>query len=135
MATTGKPIPVRVRSATPYLAVRDAARAIEFYKKAFGATESSERYVESDGRVGHAEFTIGNAQIFISDEFPEIGVRGPQSLGGASSSVVLEVQNADAIFNQAVAAGATVVRPLKDEPYGRTGKLADPFGHIWFING
>ena len=135
MTTTGKPVPVRVRAATPYLAVRDAARAIEFYKVAFGATESSERHIESDGRVGHAEFTIGDAQIFISDEFPEIGVRGPQSLGGASSSIVLEVEDADAIFNQAIAAGATVVRPLKDEPYGRTGKLADPFGHIWFING
>ncbi|HET7853150.1 MAG TPA: VOC family protein [Candidatus Methylomirabilis sp.] len=135
MATTGKPVPVRIRTATPYLTVKDAARAIEFYKTAFGATESSKRYIESDGRVGHAEFTIGDAQIFISDEFPEIGVRGPQSLGGASSSIVLEVEDADAIFNQAVAVGATVVRPLKDEPYGRTGKLADPFGHIWFING
>lgn len=135
MTTTGKPALARVRSATPYLSVRDAARAIEFYTKAFGATESSKRYIESDGRVGHAEFTIGDAQIFISDEFPEIGVRGPQSLGGASSGIVLEVDDADAIFNQAVAAGATVVRPLKDETYGRTGKLADPFGHIWFING
>lgn len=132
---TGKPTPVRIRSATPYLSVRDAARAIEFYKSAFGAIESSERYIEADGRVGHAEFTIGDAQIYISDEFPELGVRGPQTLGGASSSIVLEVEDADAIFNQAIAAGATVVRPLKDELYGRTGKLADPFGHIWFING
>ncbi|MGH2602498.1 MAG: VOC family protein [Dehalococcoidia bacterium] len=135
MTSAANQTPVRVHSATPYLTARDAAGAIEFYKRAFGAVETGERIVDSSGRVGHAEFTIGDARIMISDEHPEIDVRGPQSLGGSSSALVLQVEDPDAIFNRAVAAGATVVRPLKDEPYGRTGKLADPFGHIWFISG
>ena len=91
--------------------------------RAFGAVESAERIIDASDRIGHAEFMIGDALIMISDEHPEIDVLGPQSLGGSTSALVLTVEDADAAFEQAVAAGAAVVRPLKNEPYGRTGKL------------
>jgi len=132
--TTGQST-VGIRGVMPYLTARNAAQAIEFYARDFGAVEAGERYVGDDGRVGQAELEFGAARIAISDEHPEIDVRGPQSLGGASSALILAVADADSVFARAVAAGATVVRPLKDEPYGRTGKLRDPYGHIWFING
>ena len=135
MTTTANHAPTGIRGATPYLAAKNAAAAIEFYRRAFGAVEIGESYVEPSGRVGHAELAFGDVRIAISDEFPEIDVRGPQSRGGATSALILHVDDPDAVFERAVAAGATVIRPLKDEPYGRTGKLADPFGHIWFING
>ncbi len=132
--TTTNPAVAHVIAATPYLTARDAAAAIDFYTRAFGAVESSARIVDASGRIGHAEFMIGDALIMISDEHPEIDVLGPQSLGGSTSALVLTVDDADAAFAQAVSAGATVIRPLKDEPYGRTAKLADPFGHVRFIN-
>lgn len=133
MTTTSR-TGVHITAATPYLTVRNAAEAIDFYTRAFGAVETAERIIDETGRIGHAEFTIGDVLIMISDEHPEIDVRGPQSLGGSSIALVLSVDDADAAFGQAVSAGATVIRPLKDEPYGRTGKLADPFGHVWFVN-
>jgi PhnB protein len=100
-----KPIPDGYHSVTPYLCVKGAAQAIEFYKKAFLATERM-RIAQPDGRVGHAELQVGDSVIMLSDEFPEIGARSPQSLGGSPVGIHLYVEDADAIFSQAVAAGA-----------------------------
>ncbi len=133
MTSRAKPIPEGYHTATPYLIVRDAARAIEFYKKAFGATELM-RMADPSGKVRHAEIKIGNSPIMIADEFPEIGARSPQSLGGSPVSILLYVEDVDALFSQAIAAGAKVQRPVKDQFYGeRSGGLADPFGHVWYI--
>jgi PhnB protein len=128
-----KPIPDGYATATPYLIAKDAARAIEFYKQAFGATELL-RCADPNGRVGHAEIKIGNSILMLADEFPEMDVRGPLSLGGSPVGILLYVEDADARFNQAIAAGATVKRPMKDQFYGdRSGTLTDPFGHVWTI--
>ena len=113
--------------------VKDAARAIEFYKKAFGAIELM-RMTQQDGRIGRAEIKIGDSPIMLADEFPEMGARSPEALGGSPVSVLLYVQDVDAVFNQAVAAGAKVTRPVKDQFYGdRSGGVTDPFGHQWHI--
>jgi PhnB protein len=129
-----KPIPEGYHSVTPYLYMKGAARAIEFYKKAFRATERM-RITQPDGRVGHAELQIGDSVIMMADEFPEMGVRSPESLGGSPVSIHLYVEDADATFQQAVAAGATVRRPIADQFYGdRLGGLTDPFGHTWRIS-
>jgi PhnB protein len=128
-----KPIPDGYHTVTPYLIVKDAARAIEYYKKAFGATELM-RFVIPGDKVGHAEIKIGDSTIMLADEFPEMGARGPESLGGSPVGILLYVADVDARFNQAVAAGATVERPLADQFYGdRSGTLKDPFGHKWTI--
>ncbi len=128
-----KPIPDGYHTVTPYLIVKDAARAIEFYKQAFGAAERM-RLTDPGGRVGHAEITIGDSTIMLADEFPEMGVRSPQTLGGSPVSLALYVADVDAMADRAVAAGATVVRPVKDQFYGdRSGTFADPFGHVWTI--
>jgi PhnB protein len=128
-----KPIPDGYHTATPYLIVKGAARAIEFYQKAFGAIEVM-RMADPGGRVGHAEVKIGDSPIMLADEIPEMGYRGPQSLGGTAVSICLYVEDVDARFNRAVAAGAQVLRPVKDQFYGdRSGTLADPFGHVWTI--
>jgi PhnB protein len=121
-------------TATPYLCVTDTAAAIAFYVRAFGAVEVG-RLTQRDGRIGHAEIRIGGAPIFVSDEFPEIGVRSPASLGGSPVMIVLDVPDVDALFNRAVAAGATVDRPVADQFDGaqRNGKLNDPFRHRWMI--
>src|SRR4051794_28800959 len=111
MAT--RPIPDGYHTATPYLIVRGAAGAIEFYKSAFGATELM-RLEEPGGRVGHAEVRIGDSPIMLADEFPETGARGPRSLGGSPVGLALYVEDADAVFGRAVAAGATVKRPMQD---------------------
>src|SRR2546425_2372706 len=110
-----------------------AARAIEFYKKAFGATELM-RMAQPDGRIGHAEIRIGDSPIMLADEFPEMGHRSPQSLGGSPVSILLYVEDVDALFNQAVSAGAKVQKPVQDQFYGdRIGGVTDPFGHVWYI--
>lgn len=128
-----KPIPAGYHTATPYLIVKGGADAIEFYKKAFGATESF-RMMRPDGRVGHAEIKIGDSVIMLADEHPEIGARSPQTIGGSPISIHLYVEDVDAVFNKAVAAGAKVQRPLQDQFYGdRTGGLLDPFGHAWYV--
>jgi PhnB protein len=133
MSTTVKPIPEGYHTVTPYLIVRNAARAIEFYKKAFGATELM-RMAEPSGRIGHAEIRIGDSPIMLADEVPEMGFRSPESLGGSPVSILLYVEDVDAVFSQAVAAGAKVQRPVADQFYGdRTGGVTDPFGHIWYI--
>ncbi len=131
---TVKPIPDGYHSVTPYLCAKGAAQAIEFYKKAFSAAERM-RIVQPDGRVGHAEIQIGDSVIMLVDEFPEMDMRSPQSLGGSAVSIYLYVEDADVIFNQAIAAGAKVKRPLADQFYGdRVGGIEDPFGHSWWIS-
>ena len=128
---TGRVNPVP--RATPYLCCKDAARAIEFYKKAFGATEAM-RLSEPGGRIGHAEIRIGDAPIMLSDEYPEMDVRSPQSLGGSPVLIHLYVDDVDALASRAVAAGAKLLRPVADQFYGdRSGTLTDPFGHRWMI--
>ena len=132
MSTTVKPIPDGYHTVTPYLIIKGAADALEFYKKAFGATELFR--MEHDGKIGHAEMKIGDSPIMLADEHPEMGHRGPQSLGGSPVSILLYVEDVDALFNQAVTAGAKIDRPLEDKFYGdRGGSLTDPFGHIWHL--
>ena len=126
-------IPVGPRAITAYLTIKGAAKGIEFYKKAFGAKELM-RWTDKNGRVGHAEIEISGTPVFISDEHPEIGVISPETLGGTGVGLHLLVEDADATFKRAVAAGGKAVRPLEDEPWGqRSGTLQDPFGHRWFI--
>lgn len=127
------PIPDRYHTVTPYLIAPGASEAIEFYKKAFNATELF-RMAGPDGKVGHAEILIGNSPVMLADECPERGVRGPGSYGGCAVSLLLYVEDVDTLFAQAVAAGARVVRPVADQFYGdRMGCVEDPFGHTWHI--
>jgi PhnB protein len=120
-------------SVTPCLCVSDAARAIEFYKEAFGATEIK-RMEMPDGKIGHAEILLGDSRVALADEFPEMGFRSPQSIGGAATHFVLYDEDADARVERAVAAGAKLTRPVKDQFYGdRSGSVEDPFGHHWYI--
>jgi len=131
MANTVKAIPEGSEGATPYLSIKGAADAIEFYKKAFGATETM-RLTGPDGRIGHAEITIGKAKIMLADEHPEIGFLSPRTLGGTPVAIHLYVEDVDALAAQAEAAGAKVLRPVADQFYGdRTGGFEDPFGHRW----
>src|SRR5262245_1689870 len=117
----------------PYLRVKGADRAIDWYKRAFGVTEKF-RLTEPSGRVGHCELLFGQATIMLSEEYPEHGLLGPQSIGGTSVTLHLHVDNADAMIDRAVAAGATLVRPPSDAFYGeRGGTIRDPFGHDWLI--
>ena len=126
-----KPIPDGFHGATPYLCCRDAARAIEFYRRAFGATETM-RLAEPGGRIGHAEIKIGQAVIMLSDEYPDFGAVSPQSIGGTAVAIHLYVADVDALVRQAAAAGATVHRQPEDQFYGdRSATLSDPFGHRW----
>jgi uncharacterized glyoxalase superfamily protein PhnB len=118
-----------------YLRLNDTAAAIDFYARAFGAKELF-RLVEPSGRVGHAEVKIGAATLMLSDEYPEYDIRGPRSIGGTSVSIHIHVSDVDRLFEQAVAAGATVVRPLQNQFYGeRSGTVRDPFGHEWLLGG
>jgi PhnB protein len=131
MAGAAKPIPDGYEGATPYLICKGAARAIEFYKKAFGATEIM-RLAGAGGRVGHAEIRIGQAIIMLADEFPEMGANSPEALGGTPVSVYVYVEDVDALTRRAAEAGATVLRPVADQFYGhRSVFLQDPFGHRW----
>lgn len=133
MANKINAIPNGPRAITPYLTIKGAARGIEFYRQAFGATESM-RWTGPDGRIGHAEIMISGTPVFISDEHPEIDVISPETLGGSPVWLHLMVEDADATFSRALAAGAKELGPVKDEEYGlRSGKLKDPFGHVWFI--
>ncbi|HJY85305.1 MAG TPA: VOC family protein [Candidatus Acidoferrales bacterium] len=128
-----KPIPEGYHTATPYLIIKNAARAIDFYKKAFGAAERM-RMADPSGKVMHAEIQIGDSRIMIADEFPEMGARSPESLGGSPVSIFLYVEDVDALAKQATSAGAKVLMPVQDQFWGdRYGKLTDPFGHVWDI--
>ena len=128
-----KPIPEGYHTVTPYLVVQGAAKALEFYKKAFGATELV-RMPGPGGKVMHAEIRIGDSPVMLADEFPEMDARGPQALGGTPVGLCIYVENVDALFDRAVTAGAKVLRPVVDQFYGdRSGTVADPFGHKWTI--
>ncbi len=129
MANKVNPIPSGYHTVTPYLVVNDGARAIDFYKQAFGAKELH-RMGGPDGKIGHAELKIGDSVIMLSDEM--MGNRSPQSLGGSPVSIFLYVDNVDSVFNQAVKAGAKSDMAPEDMFWGdRYGKLTDPFGHVW----
>jgi PhnB protein len=128
-----KPIPEGYHSLQIYLAVEDAAKAIDFYKEAFGAEETI-RMPGPDGKVAHAELQIGDSKLMLSDPFPQSNVRPPSERGGPTASVFMYVEDADATFDQATAVGADVVMPLEDMFWGdRFGSLSDPFGHVWSI--
>jgi PhnB protein len=127
-----KPIPEGYHSVTPYLIIKGAADAIEFYKKAFGATELFR--MEREGKVGHAEIKIGDSPIMLSDEHPEMGYTSPTTLGGTPVSIMIYVEDVDTIFKQAIAAGGEQQKPVQDQFYGdRSGSLKDPFGHVWHV--
>ena len=127
------PIPKGYHSVTPYLSVRGAAAAIEFYRKAFGAKEIM-RMPGPTGTIGHAEIEIGGSRIMLADEYPEIDFLSPASRGGTTVTIHLYVPDADKIMQRATEAGGTVVQPMKDQFYGdRTGSLRDPFGHVWHL--
>lgn len=122
-----------VKELFPYLRVKDARRAIAFYVEAFGVTEKF-RLVEPGGRIGHAELDFGPATLMLSDEYPELGFRGPESVGATTFALHLHVDDADRAIARAVAAGATLVRAPQDQFYGeRSGMLRDPFGHEWLL--
>ena len=124
-----KPVLQGYHTITPAITVVDGAKAIEFYKQAFGAEEKF-RLSEPGGRIGHAEIQIGDCRLMISDEYPELDVLGPESRGGTTAGLHLLVEDVDAVFSAAVAAGAKELKPVSDQFYGeRSGKLADPFGH------
>ena len=128
-----KPIPDGYHSVTPYLIVNGAADALEYYKKAFGATELF-RMPAPEGKIGHAEIKIGDSPIMLADECPEMGYKSPQSLGGSPVSIMIYVDDVNMTFSQAVAAGGKEQRPVKDQFYGdRSGTLEDPFGHVWHV--
>ena len=134
MATTVKPIPDGYHSVTPYLCIKGAAAAIDFYKSAFGAKEIM-RMPQPDGRVGHAEIQIGDSRVMMADEFPEMDFRAPQSYGGSPVHLHVYVEDVDTVFTQALAAGGKEVRPVQDQFYGdRLGTVADPFGHVWHLS-
>lgn len=129
-----KPIPEGYHSLTPYLCCRDAGAAIDFYKKAFGATELMRMGAPGE-KIGHADIQIGDSHLMLADEFPEMGFLSPQSVGGSPVMIHLYVEDADATTARAVAAGAKVVKPVEDQFYGdRGGQLDDPFGHKWYVS-
>jgi PhnB protein len=133
MAGNVKAVPEGHRTVTPYLAIKNAARALEFYEKAFGATV---RYtlLMPDGRVGHAEISLGDSIVMLSDEFPEYGGKAPEAFGGSPVSIHLYVDDVDAFFKRALAAGARERKRVEDQFYGdRSGQLEDPFGHLWWV--
>ena len=124
---------MKIKELFPYLRLRNAERAIRFYVEAFGVTEKF-RLVEPGGRIGHAEIDFGCATLMLSDEYPELGIRGPESIGGTTLTIHLHVDDCDAAIAGAIAAGATLVRPAADHFYGeRSGTIRDPFGHEWNI--
>ena len=129
-----KPIPEGFHTATPRLYVKGVADAVEFYKRAFGAHELG-RAADSVGKIVSAEIKIGDSMVSLSEESPEWRNYSPQSLGGATTLITLNVEDADAVWGQATSSGAKEVFPLEDQPYGyRQGRLEDPFGHFWIIS-
>jgi PhnB protein len=129
-----KAVPQGYHTVTPYLIVNDGVRALDFYKKAFGAVELM-RFDVPGGKIGHAEIKIGDSPIMLADEHPEMGYKSPKGLGGTPVSICLYVDDVDSKAAQAVAAGAKVQRPVKDQFYGdRSGTFEDPFGHVWTIS-
>jgi PhnB protein len=133
MSSNLKPISDGYHSVTPYLIVKGAAEAIDFYKRAFGASELF-RMDAPGGKIGHAEIKIGDSPIMLADEFPEMGATSPTTLGGTPVGIMLYVENVDVLNERAIAAGAKVLKPLADQFYGdRSATLSDPYGHQWTI--
>ena len=131
--STGKPMPEGFHAITPYLSVKDGKAAIQFYQQVFGAVEVG-RILMPGGTVGHAELQIGDAKIMLAQEMPEWGNKSPTTLGGTPVGIALYVADVDTTYQRALAAGATVLEPVKDQFYGdRSGSLLDPFGHKWHI--
>ena len=127
-------IPEGYASVTPYIHVKDAAAALDFYAKVFGAVEL-ERMEMPDGRIGHAEFSLGSSRLMLASEFPELEALSPETVGGSPVSLMVYVEDVDETFARALAAGAAEMRPVQDQFYGdRSGTLKDPFGHRWTIS-
>ena len=132
-ASAVKPIPEGYRSITPYLVVKGAARAIEFYKQAFGATEIM-RMPGPNNTVGHAELRLGDSVIMLADEMPNGPYRSPDTFGGSPVSLMIYIENVDDVFNRALSLGSRQIRAVEDQFYGdRSGNLIDPFGHVWTV--
>ncbi|MCE9553014.1 MAG: VOC family protein [Planctomycetes bacterium] len=126
-------IPAGQQAVAPYLAIAGGVEALEFYKKAFGVTEVH-RLIMPDGRLGHAEIRLGGSPIMLADEFPEYGGKAPTTLGGSPVCIHLYVDDVDAFFQRALAAGAKERKPVTDQFYGdRSGQLEDPYGHLWWV--
>ncbi len=133
MANKAKPIPEGYHNVTPYLVIKGAAAAIDFYKQVFGAIEVV-RMPQPDGRVGHAELMFGDSYVMLSDEFPEMDVVGPNTLGNSSVGLLLYVEDVDKTVERALALGAKLKKPVQDQFYGdRNGTIEDPFGHKWTV--
>lgn len=133
MSKKVKAVPEGYQTVTPYLIVDGGAKALDFYTAAFGATELM-RIAMPNGKLGHAEFRVGDSVIMLADEHPEMGHRGPRSLGGTSVSILLYVEDVDAMAEKVITAGGRVLRPVQNQFYGdRTGTFEDPFGHVWTI--
>ncbi len=133
MSPKVRPIPEGYATVTPYLITSGAARAIDFYVKAFGATELM-RFVDPKGHIGHAEIRIGDSRVMLADEFPDHGARSPRAVGGTPVFIHLYVEDVDGFTARATAAGAKVIRPVQDQFYGdRSATLEDPFGHVWNV--
>lgn len=129
---SGKPAP-GYHTASPYLIAANAAAALEFYRTAFGATVKR-RLAMPDGKIMHAEILIGDSILMLADEFPSHEAFGPEHFGGSPVSIVLYVENADALYAQALGTGASTLRPMADQPFGdRSGTIRDPFGHRWTL--
>ena len=127
------PIPEGYHSVTPYLVIDGAEEAIRFYTEAFGATEILR--LPMGGKIGHAEIRIGDSVVMLADEWPDYGKLGPKSRGGATSGLMIYLEDVDVAFERAVAAGGTVERPVEDQFYGdRSGTITDPFGHSWTLS-
>jgi len=134
MTASVRPVPEGFHTATPTLVVRDAAQAIEYYKKVFGAEEVM-RMPSPDGKISHAELKIGDSIIFLSDEFPNMGGKSPQTLGGFTGSIYLYVPDVDDVFERAVAAGGKAAMPVTNMFWGdRHGNFIDPYGHSWGVS-
>lgn len=128
-----KPIPDDYPQVMPYLHIKGAAAAIDFYGEVFGAKERM-RMAGPDGKVGHCELQLGDSVIMLADEFPEMGAQSPQSVGGTPVTVVVYVDDVDAVFDRAVKGGAKALQPVEDKFYGdRSGEFEDPFGHRWSV--
>jgi PhnB protein len=133
MPAKTKPVPPGYHHVTPYLIIKGAAAAIDFYKDVFGATEIM-RMPQPDGRIGHAEMKMGDSVIMLADEHPEMDIVGPATLGNSTVGILLYVDDADTTFNKAVSRGAKVNKAMADQFYGdRSGTVIDPFGHKWTI--
>lgn len=127
-----KPIPEGYHSVTPYLCVKGAVDALEYYKKAFGAVELFR--MEHDGKIGHAEIKIGDSPIMLADEYPDMGFVSPITLNGSPVGIMIYVDDVDTMFKQAIEAGGVEKKPVQDQFYGdRSGTLTDPFGHVWTV--